>query len=251
MQENARAIARAARLLNGTKSLSPFTQSAISPTIHHERRRAAQSARISVKAAIPALIVSRSYRSTRITRPSRPHLLSLMLRPLHHLTLLRQLGNTTALRICLTLRFQRGRILRQLLDIRQKLRLSRNILPENLWNFNAVFLLVILEDAAEGALGGAEGAVEGVAVVLCIGGVGLLLLSISVKHVNEMFVYGRDDERGITGSPALWFDSLCSSSKTPTPCTLLEMETMPRDRTSCSRRCSALRKRLPRLGKGC
>ena len=71
--------------------------------------------------------------------------------------------------------------------------MSRNILPENLRNLDAVFLLVVFEDAAESALGGAEGAVEGVAVVLCVVGVGLLFLSVSVKHVSEMFVCGRDD----------------------------------------------------------
>ena len=166
-----------------------------------------------------------------------------MLRPLHHLTLLRQLGNTTALRIRLTLRLQRCRILRQLLDIRQKLRLSWNILPENLWNFDAVFLLIVLEDAAESAFGGAEGAVESVAVVLGVGGVGLLFLSVSGTQVSEMFVYGRDDGRSITVSPAPSFDSQCSLSKTPTPCTLLGTETTPRDHISCSQHCSKHRTR--------
>ena len=108
-------------------------------------------------------------------------LLRLMLRPLHHLSLLGHFGRATPLRhLRFTLGLQAGRILGQLLCIRQELRVTGDILAQHLGHDDPVFGLVVFEDAAEGALGGAEGRVEGVDVRFLERGVGLFLLAVSV-----------------------------------------------------------------------
>lgn len=125
-------------------------------------------------------------------RTSRTLLLSRLLRSLNQLALLGQLWlPTTLLLIPLALSLQRSRILRQLLNIRQKLRLARNILPKHLWHLDPVFALVVLEDAAEGTFGGAEGGVEGVDVRFLEGGVGLFFLAETGNAVLAERILGR------------------------------------------------------------
>lgn len=102
-----------------------------------------------------------------------------MLRPLHHLPDTRQLRRRATFRISsLPLRPHARRILRQLLHVRQELRLAGDILPQDFGDFNAVFTLVVLQHAAEGTLRGAECAVESMAVGFLVGGVGLLFLAV-------------------------------------------------------------------------
>lgn len=107
-----------------------------------------------------------------------------MLRPLHHLPLLRQFRHSALDVPRFRFRLDARAILRQLLDIWQEFRLAGDIFPQNGGNFDAVFALVVFEDAAQGAFGGAEGAVEGVTVGFLEGGVGLLFLAVSVSFVS-------------------------------------------------------------------
>jgi hypothetical protein len=81
-----------------------------------------------------------------------------------------------------------------LLDKRQKLRLSRDIFLQHLWHVESLRGLKVLEEAAEGALGSAEGAVEGVDVVFAGGG--LLFDAWGSEYLCWKSVGGCDGVRG-------------------------------------------------------
>ena len=118
-------------------------------------------------------------------RNLRPLLLSDSLGPLDNLALTRDLGCRTALHLSLALGLQAGGVLGELLGVGKELGLAGDVLAQNLGNVETLFGLVVLEHAAQGALGGAEGGVQGVCVGLLEGGVGLLLLAVSRKSVSD------------------------------------------------------------------
>ena len=119
-----------------------------------------------------------------VSRTLRPLLLGHSLGPLNNLTLARDLGCSTALHLSLALGLQAGGVLGKLLGVGQELGLTGDVLAKNLGDIETVLGLVILEQTAQGALGGAEGGVESVCVGLLERGVGLLLLAVSREIVS-------------------------------------------------------------------
>lgn len=125
--------------------------------------------------------MSRFFHPANISSTLRPLLLSNSLGPLDNLTLTRDFRCGTALHLGLALGLQAGGVLGQLLGEGKEFRLAGNVLAKDLGDVETVFGLVVLEHAAEGALGGAEGGIESVGVCLLEGSVGLLLLAVSVR----------------------------------------------------------------------
>jgi hypothetical protein len=114
----------------------------------------------------------------------RPLLLSNSLRPLNNLSLARDLRRSATLgHLRLALGLQARRVLGKILDVGQEFGLARDVLAQHFGHVEALLGLVVLEHAAERTLGGAECGVEGVGVGLLEGGVGLLLLAVSVESV--------------------------------------------------------------------
>ena len=119
-------------------------------------------------------------------------LLGLVLGPFDDLTLSRNLGSwllTRRLALCL----QARGILGKLLDIRQELWLTGEVLAQHLRHLDAVLTLVVLENTAKGTLSGAQSAVQGVAVGLLEGGIVLLLLPVTIVALSVITVLQRVD----------------------------------------------------------
>jgi len=113
---------------------------------------------------------------------------SLFLGSVGELTSGRELGSSASLGLCLALGLQAGGVLRKLLGEGQELRLTGNVLLEDLGNVDAFFGLVVLEDTAQGSLGSAKSGVESVDVGLLVARIGLLLLAVTDLKLASLVI---------------------------------------------------------------
>lgn len=90
--------------------------------------------------------------------------------------------------LCFAFCLQAGRVFGQLFGVRKECGLAGDVFPQDLGDLDTVLPLVVFEHTAQGSLGGAQGGVESVNVVLLVCVVRLLLLSVADLEFSSLVV---------------------------------------------------------------